>query len=126
MKTTYSVILFAFVFSSFFLITSCRKDLVEETQMVGKWECVKIETKGENPPLKSIIFDFKADSTYHYYSVNNLKGQRGVWYTLDDILYTTPEGGKKMGVKLGVSGMDTLRFYQNRGGKPETWTMVRR
>jgi len=104
---------------------SCRKDLVDEAQLVGKWKCVEIIEESETPPLQHINFEFNADSTYHYYSDNKNSGQKGDWYTLDDKLYTTPEGGKLMAVKLGVSGMDTVRFYQNKGGKPVVWVMVR-
>lgn len=117
-----SILSIAFVIICLF---SCRKDLVEEAQMVGKWQCVKIEETGENPPLQNINFVFSADSTYHYYGDDKNTGQKGTWYTLDDKLYTTPNNGKLMAVKLGVSGMDTLRFYQNKGGKPVVWTMVR-
>lgn len=124
MKVTFFTAVSAFILT--LLFASCQTSLVDDSQMIGKWECVNIETKGENPPLKSIFFDFKSDSTYHYYSANNPKGQKGSWYTLNDVLYTTPQDGKKMGVKLGLNSPDTLLFYQNRGGKPETWTMVRR
>lgn len=103
---------------------SCRKDLMEEAEMVGKWECVEIVSQVEQPTLKSILFDFKADSTYQMSHGKTLR--KGTWYTLEDRLYTTPEGGVLMAVKLGRSGNDTLRFHQNRGGMVEVWTMVRR
>lgn len=104
---------------------SCHNDLVEESQLVGKWKCVKIEEQGTTPPLQTIIFEFNADSTYHYYGDSKRAGQKGSWYTLEDKLYTTPEGGSKMAVMLGVSGPDTIRFNQNKGGKAVVWTMVR-
>ena len=115
-------IVFTLMTLSFF---ACHKDLVDEAEMVGTWKCVEIEKQEKYPPLKEIIFDFNADSTYHLHENVLNEGQKGTWYTLGDKLYTTPEGGNLMAVKLGRSGNDTLRFYQNRGGIPEVWTMVR-
>ncbi len=116
-----------YVLIAIFTLTffSCHKDLIEEAEMVGTWKCVEIEEKGEIPPLQDIVFDFKADSTYHLHDNDLNAGQKGQWYTMEDKLYTHPEGGKLMAVKLGRSGNDTLRFYQNRGGFPVVWTMVR-
>lgn len=109
---------------------SCRKDLIEEAQLVGKWQCFEIEEQEESAPLQSITFEFNADSTYHYYGDSKSAGQRGTWYTLDDKLYTTPDGGNLMAVKLGVNegsvAMDTVRFYQNKGGKAVVWHMLRK
>ncbi len=104
---------------------SCRKDLIEETQLVGTWECVHIkkDTPAKRKP-NDFKFTFRADSTYTY-SISNEYSEDGTFYTLDDKLYNTPNGKSKMAVKLGLSGMDTLRMYQNRGGNPEVWTLVR-
>lgn len=107
-------------------LMSCRKDLVEEAELLGQWECVEIDKDGATPPLNGLAFEFRKDSTYTLKSKEGIEAQKGTWYTLEDRLYTTPEGGKLMFVVLGRSGDDTLRFHQNRGGMPETWTMVRR
>ncbi len=114
----------------FFLLAvtlfSCRKDLIEEAQLIGKWVCVDI--KKDTPATRKpsdISFEFRKDSTYTYALANEYK-EDGTFYTLDDKLYTTPNGKTKMAVKLGASGTDTLRFYQNRGGNVEVWTMLRK
>lgn len=113
-----------------FCLFSCREDLVDETQLVGKWQCFEIEEQEETAPLQTIIFEFNADSTYHYYGDSKSAGQRGTWYTLDDMLYTTPDGGNLMAVKLGINegstAIDTVRFYQNKGGKAVVWHMKRK
>ncbi len=117
---------------SFFILAlgicfvSCRKDLVDESELVGTWQCIDIlkDTPATRSP-SDIKFTFKADSTYTY-SLANEYSEDGTFYTLDDKLYTTPNGGSKMMVKLGVSGSDTLRFHQNRGGRMEVWTMLRK
>ncbi len=114
------------------LISACTTNLLDHNQMVGNWHCVEIidNNKNTSAPLGEINFEFNADSTYTYYSKDKNSGQTGTWYTLEDKLYTTPEGGKKMAVKLGLtsdnpSSIDTLLFYQNRGGVPEVWKMAR-
>ena len=116
-----------FIFAALIILTlfSCRKDLIEEAQLIGKWVCVEI--KKDTPATRKpsdISFEFKKDSTY-IYALANEYSEDGTYYTLDDKLYTTPSGKAKMAVKLGLSGTDTLRFYQNRGGNVEVWTMLR-
>ncbi len=105
---------------------SCRKDLVDEAALVGSWECIHIlkDSPATRKP-SDIRFEFRKDSTYTY-SLSNEYSEDGTYYTLDDKLYTTPKGKNKMAVKLGVSGPDTLRFYQNRSGSAEVWTMLRK
>ena len=109
---------------------SCRTDLVEEAKLVGKWQCFEIERQEKTAPLESITFEFNADSTYHYYGESKSAGERGIWYTLEDKLYITPDGGTLMAVMLGINegstAIDTIRFHQNRGGKAETWHMLRK
>ncbi len=112
---------------SLLFLQSCVTDLVDETELVGNWEGIELlkDTIPSNRPPSDVKFEFRADSTYTYRLSNEFK-EEGTWYTLQDKLYTTPDGGKKFSVILEPIGSDTMVFHQNRGGKPEHWKLMRK
>jgi hypothetical protein len=51
--------------------------------------------------------------------------EKGTYYINGNELFTTPDGGTKMMVKLDKLTTDSLVMHMNRGGTSETLTLIR-
>ena len=101
---------------------SKQKDLI-----VGHWTGVEWLEEGKpstilNPADAS--FQFDAGDTYSFTYAGNT--EKGKYFVSNHELFTTPDGGVKMMVKIIKLDQDTLRFDMNRGGTSERLTLVRK
>lgn len=114
-----------FIISSVLFLISCggskQKDLI-----VGHWTGVEWLEEGK-PSIytpSDAAFQFDAGDTYSFTYAGNMES--GKYYVSNHQLFTTPDGGVKMMVKIIKLDQDTLRFDMNRGGTAEQLTLVRK
>jgi hypothetical protein len=74
------------------------------------------------PEDASFTFDEAGNYTFSYQGTT----EKGTYYTNNNQLFTTPDGGIKIMVKIPKLTQDTLIFDMNRGGQEETLTLVRK
>ena len=113
------------VISSFLLLLSCG-DSKQKDLIVGRWTGVEWLESGQpsaalNPA--DAVFQFDAGDTYSFTYAGNTES--GKYFVTNQQLFTTPDGGVKMMVKIIKLDQDTLQFDMNRGGSSERLTLVR-
>lgn len=101
------------------LLGSCQPVNDKNVALLGRWEgtqwLINDEPSQQDP--SKVYFEFNADGTYS--AGYRTQGEKGIWRTHDDKLYTTAEGRKEMVVRFHLTDTSTLRFEMNRGGQPE-------
>jgi len=112
-----------FLFTAFLL--SCggskQKDLI-----IGRWTGVEWLEGGQPSSILNpadAVFQFDAGDAYSFTYAGNT--EKGKYFVSNQQLFTTPEGGAKMMVRITKLDQDTLRFDMNRGGTSERLTLVR-
>lgn len=93
--------------------------------IVGKWSGIEWLVNGtpsDHTPGDA-IFTFMDDGLYTFDYGGNI--EKGKYYVTSGELFTTPDGGIKMMVKIPKITADTLVFDMNRGGQSETLTLIR-
>lgn len=106
-------------------LLSCGESKQKEL-IVGHWTGVEWLEEGK-PSLYTpgdASFQFEAGHDYSFTYAGNT--EQGQYYVSNGELYTTPDGGVKMMVKIVKLDQDTLRFDMNRGGTSEQLTLVRK
>jgi Lipocalin-like domain len=91
----------------------------------GQWKGVQWLVEGlpgEFDP-STTVFDFQPDGMYTY-SYNDAV-ETGKYFVSNNELFTTPDGGVKMMVKIEKLTADSLVFRMNRGGQAETLKLIR-
>ena len=106
--------------------TSCHLMVTDNKQIFGHWSGIEWLSEGSpssyDPEDASFTFNEDGDYTFQYGS-NIEKGK----YTFNNNqLFTTPEGGIRMMVKVIRMENDTLVFDMNRGGVAERLTLIRK
>jgi hypothetical protein len=99
---------------------------LDEKLLPGEWRGAKwvVEGQTEEIDASTAIFSFEPDGTYKY-SYNDAV-EKGKYFMANNELFTTPEGGIKMMVKVQKLTRDSLIFNMNRGGQSETLTLIRK
>jgi len=94
--------------------------------IVGYWNGIEWLVEGHpsthTPEDASFTFDSTGIYTFEY--AGNI--EKGTYYINNNQLFTTPEGGIKMMVKVKKFTQDTLIFDMNRGGQAERLTLIRK
>ena len=118
--------LFLLILFTATLLISCggskQKDII-----VGHWTGVEWLEEGKPSSILNpadAVFQFDAGDTYSFTYAGNT--EKGKYYVSNHELFTTPDGGVKMMVRIIKLDQDTLRFDMNRGGTSERLTLVRR
>jgi len=103
---------------------SCA-DEIDKKLLPGDWKGAEWIVAGidGNIDASTAMFSFKDDGQYTY-SYNDAV-ENGKYYVVNRELYTTPDGGTKMMVKIEKLTQDSLVFNMNRGGQSETLTLLR-
>lgn len=93
--------------------------------IIGKWTGVEwMAGTRESPNIPSkAVFTFNEDGSYTFDYAGNI--EKGKYFVSGDELFTTPDGGIKMMVKIPRITADTLIFDMNRGGQAERLTLKR-
>jgi len=117
--------LFPFCFMVFAFLPSCDNSKDKEL-IIGHWTGVEW-LEEEAPSLytpSDASFQFESTGDYTFTYAGN--SEQGKYFVSNHQLFTTPDGGIKMMVKVMKLDQDTLRFDMNRGGKSERLTLVRK
>lgn len=100
-------------------------DTKDQKLLVGKWTgtewLVNNAPASYNPENASFIFGDDARYSFTYAGST----ESGKYFLSNNELFTTPEGGIKMMVKVVKLNDDTLVIDMNRGGQPERLTLLR-
>jgi hypothetical protein len=104
--------------------SSCSVSEFKE-DLPGRWQAVSWMA-GDQPAghaTAGTFFVFEETGRYQYtYSGTT---EQGEWYLSGPELFTTPDGGTKMMVRIARMEGDTLVFDMNRGGTAERLVLVR-
>ena len=106
-------------------IVSCIHS-ANKTLLVGEWkgtEWLANSIPSGNDATK-VYFKFSADGGY----VSDFGGslEKGTFILRDNKLYTTPDDQLEIMVEIAKLTKDSLVFNMNRGGQPETLTLIRK
>ena len=105
-------------------LAACSTSEFKET-LPGRWQAVSWQANGQPAAhaTEGTVFIFEETGRYQYtYSGTT---EQGEWYLSGPELFTTPDGGTKMMVRIARLEGDTLVFDMNRGGTAERLTLVR-
>ena len=99
---------------------------VDETLVYGDWKGVEwlIEGQEGNYDASSTFFSFNEEGRYTY--MYGDMGEQGAYTVVNNELFTTPDGGMKMMVRIKKLTPDTMVLAMNRGGTSETLTLAKR
>lgn len=118
-------LLYPLLFGSLLFVTSCQPENDKNPALFGKWRGKEwlIFDRPSGQDATQVFFEFKADGTYA--AGFGEQGEKGVWRTVGDKLYTTAEGRKEIMVKIQTLNAITLKFEMNRGGQQETIELIK-
>src|SRR4030095_2364722 len=124
-KLKQASIIFSLCSISWLLNTACKNE-TDNKLLIGHWTGIEWLVEGQpsshTPEAAVFTFDDQGNYTFTY----NDDVEKGTYYTNNNQLFTTPEGGIKMMVKIPKLTQDTLIFDMNRGGQAERLTLVRK
>lgn len=105
-------------------LSACNSSGLEK-QLEGNWTGVSWLSNGQPAAydVSSAGFSFDTKGRYAYRYAETT--EQGDWYLSGRELFTTPDGGTRMMVRIARLEGDTLVFDMNRGGTPERLTLVR-
>lgn len=104
---------------------SCGKTIDRNPALYGRWTAKEWTINGEasrQDPSK-IYFEFREDGTYS--AGYRTEGEKGVWRTEKDKLYTTAEGKIEKVVRVVIEDSTTIQLQMNRNGVPETMELTK-
>jgi len=106
------------------VLLSCDNSKDKEL-IIGHWTGVEWLEEGAPSVYTPGDASFQFETTGNYTFTYAGNGEQGKYFVSNHELFTTPDGGIKMMVKIIKLDQDTLRFDMNRGGKSEQLTLVR-
>ena len=108
-----------------FFVYSCSESQ-KSPLLYGQWTGIEwlVEGQPSTHTPEDAIFTFDSLGVYTFTYQDNT--EKGTYYTNGNQLFTTPEGGIKMMVKIPKLTQDTLIFDMNRGGQAERLTLIRK
>lgn len=115
------------LFGAFLLLSSSSCQLtVEKELVIGEWKGVEwlIEGQEGDYDATSTFFEFSEDGRYTY--MYGDVGEQGIYTVVNNELFTTPDGGMKMMVRIKKLTPDTMVLGMNRGGTSETLTLAKK
>lgn len=107
------------------LLISCNEGKNKQL-IIGEWSATSWNVGGApgDYDVATTSFTFGDDGNYTFsYGGNDEKGK---YFITNSQLYTTPEGGMKMMVKVPLLTEDSMIMDMNRGGQSEELTLVRK
>ena len=107
-------------------LLSCNTNSENNKLIIGIWTGAEWLVNGKPSDLNAqdthFMFNDKGEYSYEY-SGNKEKGK----YIIEkDMLFTTPTGEQEIMVKIIKLTKDSLVFDMNRGGQPESLTLIRK
>ena len=107
------------------LSISCN-DGKNKQLIIGQWSAISWNVAGSpsDYDIATTSFTFGDDGNYIFSYAGN--EEKGKYFITNSQLYTTPEGGMKMMVKVPVLTQDSMVMDMNRGGQSERLTLARK
>ena len=104
-------------------ISACEHP-IDKTLLYGNWRGVEWVVEGQTGMMDATLasFSFQPEGSYTY--TYNDVSETGAYTLQNNELFTTPQGGVKMMVKVLKLTSDSLVFSMNRGGQAETLTLI--
>ena len=115
-----------FIVLAFCIFSYSCKESENKNLIIGHWTGTEwlVEGHPSTHTPEEAIFTFDTTGNYSFEYAGNI--EKGAYYVNNNQLFTTPEGGIKMMVKIPMLTQDTLIFDMNRGGQAERLTLVRK
>ena len=117
-------IIFSLLIATFFF-SSCVENKNAQL-IIGNWRGADWVRSGEPAgyDADAVSFQFIDNGTYTY-NYGAVKEQ-GTYKVENDMLFTTPEGGLEIMVKIAKLNADTLVFDMSRGGISESLVLIKK
>ncbi len=119
-------IIFAFIVIFICLVQVSCTHSENEKLIAGSWQGTEWLVNGQpsarNVQKTAFSFDGKDKYSFDYGDTK----ESGTYKVENDMLFTTPQGQNEMMVKILKLTKDSLVFDMNRGGTPETLTLVKK
>ncbi len=108
-----------------FLLLSCSNSQNQEL-ILGDWVGSEWNVNGKATILseENTFFTFENNGKYSMRFAGNK--EEGTYMVKNDKLFTTPKLQQEIMVKIAKLTVDSLVFDMNRGGQPETLTLLRK
>jgi hypothetical protein len=106
------------------ILTNCT-DSKNKELIIGKWTGIEWLVNGQPADYTPANASFTFEAGGHYTFQYGESVEKGDYFISGDQLFTTPEGGLKMMVKVPRLSQDTMVFDMNRGGQSERLTLTR-
>lgn len=93
--------------------------------IIGNWQGTEWLVNGlpiEDGANTSFSFTEKGDYTF----TNSGNVEKGTYKVENDMLFTTPANEQEIMVKITRLTKDSLVFYMNRSGRPESLTLIKK
>ncbi len=117
-----------FLGTTIFLIvlSSCNNNTVNNKLIIGNWSGAEWLINGQpsGRKIETTAFSFNDKGGYSF-DYDGTK-QEGTYKVENDMLFTTPKGETEIMVKITKLTKDSLVFDMNRGGQPETLTLLKK
>ncbi len=112
------------VLSLFLFIGACG-DTTNKKFIIGNWHATEWLINGipSDANVKNTSFTFNEKGEYTF--VNSGHTEQGTYKVEHNRLFTTPGGQQEMMVRIAKLTTDSLVFEMNRGGQPETLTLLK-
>lgn len=101
-------------------------DTTNNKMIIGTWEATEWLVNGTPAPsyTENTSFTFGEDGKYVYRHRN--QEEKGTYKVENDMLFTKPDGELEMMVRITKLTADSMRFYMERGERPEELTLLRK
>ena len=108
------------------LLLSCNNNSENNKLIIGNWSGVEWlvngAPSGHSAGDTHFTFDNKGEYSFEYGETR----EKGTYKIENDMLFTTPAGQQEIMVKITRLTKDSLVFDMNRGGQPETLTLIKK
>jgi heat shock protein HslJ len=114
-------------FISFFfcaVLFSCTES-PNNKMIQGNWKATEWLVNGQPSEVNARQTSFSFDDKGNYSFAHGGANETGSYKVENNMLFTTPKGETEMMVKIIKLTQDSLVFDMNRGGQPETLTLLR-
>lgn len=107
------------------LFLSCQ-DSENPKKLIGNWTGIEwlVDGKASTMNARETHFNFEENGGYSFEYAGTK--EMGTYKVENDMLFTTPKGEQEIMVKIVKLTADSLTFEMNRGGRPETLSLIRR
>lgn len=108
------------------VLLSCESNTVHNKLIIGNWSGTEWLINGQPSDRKTETTAFSFDDKGGYSFDYDGTKQEGTYKVENDMLFTTPKGSTEIMVKITKLTKDSLVFDMNRGGQPETLTLIKK